>query len=82
MYVKDLQQFLSKFTEADNSGRQGNAITHAKLYVERDGFLEEIRRMEVHEHTIIGHPGLRLVLKTKKEHKLILPNGLSDDKLA
>ena len=32
--------------------------------------------MEVQEHTIIGQPGLRLVLKTHKDQKLKL-----DDKL-
>ena len=53
-----------------------NAISHARIYVEKDGFLEDIIRMEVQEHTIIGQPGLRLVLKTQKEKKLHI-----DDKL-
>ena len=77
MLVKDLQEFLSKFTEADATGtRQGNAISNAVIMVEKDGFLEDITRMEVQEHTIIGQPGLRLVLKTQKEKKIHL-----DDKL-
>ena len=77
MLVKDLQQFLSKFTEADKRGRQGNAISYARIYVEKDGYLEEIKRMEVHEHTIIGQPGLRLVLKPQSERKLILPHNIN-----
>jgi len=72
MLVKDLQQFLESFTDK----LKGNAISHAKLYVEKDGYLEEIRRMEVQEHTLIGQPGLRLVLKTHKEKKLLLEDKL------
>ena len=86
MQVKDLQQFLSKFTEGDATGsRQGNAISNADLMVEKDGFLHEIKRMEVHEHSvpIIGHnrqhSAHRLVMKTVKESPLIIPTKLKDD---
>ena len=85
MRVKDLQEFLSKFTEANATGtRQGNAISNAIIFVEVNGELREIRRMEVHEHTapIIGHSGHtahRLVLKTQKASKLLLPDKLKDD---
>ena len=72
MLVKDLQQFLGTFTDK----LKGNAISHASIYVEKDGFLEEIVRMEVQEHMLIGQSGLRLVLKTQKEKKLHM-----DDKL-
>ena len=72
MLVKDLQQFLGTFTDQ----LKGNAISHATIYVEKDGFLEEILRMEVQEHRLIGQAGLRLVLKTQKEKKLHM-----DDKL-
>ena len=85
MRVKDLQQFLSKFTEANATGtRQGNAISNAVIMVEMNGFLHEIKRMEVHEHSvpIIGHSGHtahRLVIKTQKESPLIMPTKLKDD---
>ena len=72
MLVKDLQQFLGTFTDK----LKGNAISFAQIYVEKDGYLEEITRMEVQEHMIIGQPGLRLVMKSQKEKKLHL-----DDKL-
>ena len=72
MLVKDLQQFLGSFTDR----LKGNAISHATIFVEKDGYLEEIKRMEVQEHMIIGQPGMRLVLKTHQEQKLKL-----DDKL-
>ena len=73
MLVKDLQQFLGTFTDK----LKGNAISHAKIFIEKDGYLEEIKRMEVHEHQIIGQPGLRLVLKTQNEKKLIMPEKLN-----
>ena len=75
MLVKDFQQFLSSFTDK----LKGNAISHAKIFIEKDGYLEEIRRMEVHEHTIIGQPGMRLVLKTHKPSSLVLPETLQKD---
>jgi len=83
--VKDLQEFLSKFTEADATGtRQGNAISNAVIFVEINGFLHEIRRMEVHDHSvpIVGHKGHtahRLVMKTIKKSPLIMPTKLKDD---
>jgi hypothetical protein len=85
MRVKDLQEFLSKFTEANATGtRQGNAISNAVIFVEQNGKLYEIRRMEVHDHSvpIVGHPGHtahRLVMKTQKESPLIMPTKLKDD---
>jgi len=72
MLVKDLQQFLGTFTDK----LKGNAISHASIFVEKDGFLEDIIRMEVQENRIIGQSGLRLVLKTQKEKKVHV-----DDKL-
>ena len=72
MLVKDLQQFLGSFTDK----LKGNAISQAKIFIEKNGYLEEIKRMEVQEHTMIGQPGMRLVLKTQNEKKIHL-----DDKL-
>ena len=72
MLVKDLQQFLGSFTDK----LKGNAISDALIFIEKDGFLEEIKRMEVQEHAIIGQPGLRLVLKTQNEKKIHLEDKL------
>ena len=78
MRVKDLQEFLGSFTEVSEAGK------HAVLFVEINGKLHAIRRMEVHEnvHPIIGLPGHyshRLVLKTEKPSSLILPDKLQKD---
>ena len=71
MRVKDLQEFLGSFTEGSE------AIKNAVLFVEINGKLHDIRRMEVHENVqpILGFPGHyshRLVLKTQKASSLIL----------
>ena len=78
MRVKDLQEFLSSFTEGSE------AVKNAVLFVEINGKLHSIRRMEVHENVqpIIGFPGHyshRLVLKTEKPSSLILPDKLQKD---
>ena len=78
MRVQDMQQLLSEFTEK----LKGNAISDATIYVAKDGYLEEIRRIEVHENNIIGKrpsSGIRLVMKTQNEKRLILPPGLLKD---
>tara|TARA_B100001123_G_scaffold185864_1_gene212665 strand:+ start:527 stop:787 length:261 start_codon:yes stop_codon:yes gene_type:complete len=85
MRVMDLQEFLSKFTESNAVGRQGNAISNAIIMVEVNGKLHKIKRMEVQEHSepIIGHNRIhtahRLVLKTIKQSNIILPDKLVND---
>ena len=62
-------------------------MSDAVIYVEKDGFLEEITRMEVHENsqTIFGakgnHQSHRLVLKTKQDRNIIIPDKLRNDVL-
>jgi hypothetical protein len=49
MYVKHLQEYLDKFTEGSN-GMRGNAVSNARIYIMTSkGYLEEIKRIEVHE---------------------------------
>jgi hypothetical protein len=78
MRVQDLQLFLGNFTKGSD------AVKNAVIFVEIQGNLHEIRRMEVHENAvpIIGQPGHsthRLVMKTHKPSKLILPDKLQKD---
>ncbi len=45
MRVQDLQQFLSKFTEGKKDGsRQGNALSNAVIYVEINGYINNIKK--------------------------------------
>jgi len=54
MYVKHLQEYLAKFTEG-HQGRRGNAVSDAKIYImTKKGYLEEIKRIEVHQSNNSG----------------------------
>ncbi len=85
MRVKDLQEYLAKFTEG-KKGFQGNAVSNAVIMVEINGRLHQIRRMEVHENSepvIVGlgkmRTAHRLVLKTVRESKILMPQKLKHD---
>ena len=78
MRVQDLQQFLSQFTAGSD------AIKNAQVFVELNGKLADVRRLEVHENAvpIVGHKGHtahRLVIKTQKPSSIILPEKLQKD---
>ena len=79
MFVKHLQEYLDKFTEGSN-GRRGNAVSNARIYIAtRGGYLEEIKRIEVHESNNPKDSSIRVVLKPQREEKLILPPGYVKD---
>jgi len=79
MFVKHLQEYLDKFTEGQN-GLRGNAVSNAKIYIMTSkGYLEEIKRIEVHESNNPKDTSIRVVLKPNKEEKLILPPGYIKD---
>ena len=83
MRVRDLQEFLSTFTASNKAGtRQGNAVSDAVLFVEVNGQLHEIKKMEVQENsqTIFGatgnHQSHRLVMRTAPKTNIVLPGNL------
>ena len=79
MYVRHLQEYLDKFTEGRN-GMRGNAVSDAEIYImTRKGYLEEIRRIEVHESNKPGDTSIRVVLKPQREEILIMPPGYIKD---
>ena len=67
MFVKHLQEYLDQFTD----GKKGNAISNARIYIDVNGHLEEIKRIEVQESNIIGQPSIRVVLKPTTEKIII-----------
>ena len=71
MFVKHLQQYLDQFTD----GKKGNAVSNARIYMESNGYLEEIRKIEVQESNIIGQQSIRVVLKPTKDKIIISPKG-------
>ena len=79
MFVRHLQEYLTKFTEGRNF-KQGNAVSNARIYIAtRGGYLEEIKRIEVHESNNPKDSSIRVVLKPQREEKLILPPGYVKD---
>ena len=70
MFVKHLQEYLDQFTD----GKRGNAVSNARIYIDVNGHLEEIKRIEVQESNIIGHSMIRVVLKHTKQKLIIAPN--------
>ena len=51
MRVRDLQEVLAKFA----NGQKGSVISDCHIYIESlDGFLEDLRRIELQESKIIG----------------------------
>ena len=69
MFVKHLQEYLDQFTD----GKKGTAISNARIYIEVNGHLEEIKRIEVQESNIIGQNSIRVVLKHTKQKIIIAP---------
>ena len=70
MYVKHLQEYLDQFTD----GKRGNAVSNATIYMQINGHLEEVKRIEVQESNIIGQSAIRVVLKPTKQKLIIAPN--------
>ena len=70
MYIKDLQNILSEFTD----GKKGNNIKHAKIYVSLNpSQVAEIKKMEVQSDNILGSKEpLRVVLFPAKEQPKII----------
>ena len=69
MFVKHLQEYLDQFTD----NKKGNAVSNAKIYMEVNGHLEEVKRIEVQDSNIIGQSSIRVVLKPTREKIIIAP---------
>ena len=69
MCVKHLQEYLDQFTD----GKKGNAISNARIFMEVNGHLEEVRRIEVQDSNIIGQSSIRVVFKPTSQKIIIAP---------
>ena len=79
MFVRHLQEYIDKFTEGPN-GKRGNGVSNARIYIMTErGYLEEIKRIEVHESNKPGDTSIRVVLKPNKEELIIMPPGYIKD---
>jgi hypothetical protein len=69
MFVKHLQEYLDQFT----NGKKGTGVGNARVYMEINNHLEEIKRIEVQESNIIGQSMIRVVLKPERSRLIIAP---------
>ncbi len=69
MFVKHLQEYLDQFTD----GKRGNGVSNARIFMEVNGHLEEIKRIEVQESNIIGQSAIRVVFKPTRDKIIIAP---------
>ena len=72
MFVKHLQEYLEQFTVI--KGKKTTGIGNARIYMQIDNHLEEIKRIEVQESNIIGQSAIRVVLKPESQKIIIAPN--------
>ena len=70
MFVKHLQEYLDQFTD----GKKGTGVSNARIFMEVNGHLEEIKRIEVQESNIIGQSAIRVVFKPESQKIIIAPN--------
>ena len=70
MFVKHLQEYLDQFT----NGKKGNGVSNARIFMEVNGHLEEIKRIEVQESNIIGQSAIRVVFKPESQKIIIAHN--------
>jgi hypothetical protein len=71
MRVRDLMNYLTEFM--DNKGKVGTGLGDASVFMQVGNHLEEIKRIEVQESTIIGANSMRVVLKPMREKRIISP---------
>ena len=72
MFVKHLQEYLEQFTVI--RGKKTTGLGNARIYMQVNGHLEEVRRIEVQESNIIGQSAVRVVLKPTRSKLIIAPN--------
>ena len=75
MRVRDLMNYLTEFM--DNKGKIGTGLGDASVFIQVGGHLEELRRIEVQESTIIGANSVRLVLKPTTTKRFLAPTKLN-----
>ena len=71
MFVKHLQEYLEQFTVI--RGKKTTGIGNARIYMQINGHLEEVKRIEVQESNIIGQSAIRVVFKPTREKIIIAP---------
>ena len=71
MRLKEVMNYLTEFM--DNKGKIGTGLGDASVFIQVGGHLEELRRIEVQESTIIGANSMRVVLKPMSSKRILSP---------
>ena len=74
MFVKNLMEYLQQFV----NDKKGNAISNARVYIQKGGEMHQISRIEVLENNIIGQPSIFVLLRTQKDRHQ-MPSKLVKD---
>tara|TARA_R110002167_G_C12431255_1_gene629857 strand:- start:11 stop:244 length:234 start_codon:yes stop_codon:yes gene_type:complete len=75
MRLRHLMEYLTEFMDNKGKGQKGS-LGDASVFMHIGGHLEEIKRIEVQESTIIGANSVRIVLKPTKEERILAPTKL------
>ena len=72
MRLRELMEFMQEFMDNKGKGQKGS-LGDASVFMHVGNHLEEIRRIEVQESTIIGANSMRVVFKPMREKRIISP---------
>ena len=75
MRLRELMEFMQEFMDNKGKGQKGS-LGDASVFMHVGNHLEEIKKIEVQESTIIGANSMRVVLKPMKEERIIAPTKL------
>jgi|TARA_R110000824_G_scaffold250371_1_gene439148 hypothetical protein len=72
MRLRELMEFMQEFMDNKGKGQKGS-LGDASVFMHVGNHLEEIKKIEVQESTIIGANSMRIVLKPMREKRIISP---------
>jgi len=72
MRLRELMEFMQEFMDNKGKGQKGS-LGDASVFMHVGDHLEEIKKIEVQESTIIGANSMRVVLKPMREKRILSP---------
>ena len=72
MRLRQLMEFMQEFMDNKGKGQKGS-LGDASVFMHVGNHLEEIKKIEVQESTIIGANSMRVVLKPMREKRILSP---------
>jgi len=72
MRLRELMGFLQEFMDNKGKGQKGS-LGDASVFMQVGSHLEDLKKIEVQESTIIGANSMRIVLKPMREKRIVSP---------